>query len=177
MDKNRILIIPVNPEHFDTYIRVGSKSYNEHYLHLWQNQDPTPYMEVSFRKEVVRKEWEDSNCLLFLIYVDKSPAGILTLVLNKTPLATTVKDGLFLERIYLLREYSGQGLGTYALKYIEALGKEYGREQLYLATMQKGQALNFYKQNGFYILGEKQLTFPGMVESERPMYILGKKLK
>lgn len=174
---DRVSIIPVKPELFDTYIRVGAQSYREHYLHLWQKADPKAYMEVSFTKKVVQQEWEDSNCRLFLIYLEKNPAGILKLIMNKTLKEVAVRDCLFLERIYLLREYSGQGLGKYALKYIEALGSENNREKLCLATMQKGRALDFYKQNGFSIIGEKLLSFPGLVASERPMYILYKNLK
>ena len=173
---DRISIIPVKPEQFDLYIRIGTKSYRQHYLHLWQKRDPTPYIEVSFVKKVVHQEWEDPNCLLFLIYLEKNPAGILKLILNKTLAEATVGDCLFLERIYLLNEYSGKGLGKYALNYIEKLGREHNQEKLCLATMQKGQALDFYKQNGFSIIGEKQLSFPGLVESERPMFYLSKDL-
>ncbi|MCX2720510.1 GNAT family N-acetyltransferase [Lentiprolixibacter aurantiacus] len=176
MDNHRIKIIPVGPEHYETYIRVGRKSYSQHYLHLWKERDPSPYFEKSFHKRAVKKEWEDPDCLLFLIYVTGSPAGILKIVLNKAMPLASISDCLFLERIYLLKEFSGQGVGTYALGFVERLCRKYYKNYIWLESMQKGKAIEFYKQNGFNITGEKQLSFPGLVESERPMYIMGKKL-
>lgn len=176
MDNSRIRITAVEPKQFETYIQVGRKSYCQHYLHLWEDQDPTPYFKNSFHELALKKEWEDPNCLLFLIHVKNNPAGIVKILLNKTTPAVKATDCLFLERIYILNEYSGQGLGTYALAFIEKLARKYRKNYVWLESMQKGKALDFYKQKGFTVLGEKLLNYPNLVESERPMYIMGRKL-
>lgn len=176
MDNNRIGIIPLEPAQFETYIRVGRKSYSQHYLHLWKDREPLPYFEDSFSPAAVQNEWEDPNCLLFLIQLMNKPAGILKILLTKAIPTANVPDCLFLERIYILNEYSGKGLGKYTLDFIEKLAAKNNKKIICLESMQKGRALDFYKRHGFNIIGEKQLSYPGLVESERPMYIMGKTL-
>lgn len=169
-------LTPLTPDHFETYMEIGSKSYKQHYLHLWQNQDPTPYLQSSFSREVVQQEWEDPFTMLFLVVSGQSPAGIVKLILDKNIPLLQGTACLFLERIYLLREFSGSGLGSQVLKYVEELGRQRKKEVVCLETMQKGRALSFYQKYGFTIIGEKQLDYPDAVESERPMFILCKKL-
>jgi GNAT superfamily N-acetyltransferase len=176
MDKAHIAIVPLEPAQFETYIRLGRKSYSQHYLHLWADKDPTPYFENSFQEEAVHKEWKDPNCLLFLIQVRNNPAGILKILINKSIPAANIRDCLFLERIYLLTSYSGQGLGTYTLEFIEELCAKHNKQYICLESMQKGRALAFYKKKGFTAVGEKLLHYPGIVEAERPMYIMCKDL-
>ena len=176
MDNLQADIIPVEPAQFETYIQVGCSSYFQHYLHLWADRDPTPYFVNSFHIDAVQKEWEDPDCLLYLILFANEPAGILKIILNKTIPKANVNDCLFLERIYILNAYSGKGLGTYAMDFIEELCAKHNKDYLCLESMQKGRALEFYKQKGLSIIGEKLLGYPGLVASERPMYIMGKKL-
>lgn len=176
MKKGAVSIIPLRPEHFEPYIQVGTTSYYEHYLHLWKNRDPTYYIENAFRPDVVQKEWEDPEVSLYLIYLKNLPVGILKIILNKTIEWEQNINCLFLERIYILAAYTGKGIGQTALDFAETLAREKGQSQICLETMQKGPALDFYKKNGYAILGGKQLDFPGMVAAERPMYILGKAL-
>ena len=59
------------------YCRLGTKAYKEHYLHLWQNNDPTPYIEKSFTIDVVKDELKDNSVSLWLIYLDYTFLQIL----------------------------------------------------------------------------------------------------
>ena len=176
MHEAQFHLAPLTPDHFETYMEIGSESYKQHYLHLWQNQDPTPYLQSSFSREVVQQEWEDPSVVLYLVVSGQSPAGIVKLILDKNIPLLQGKACLFLERIYLLREFSGRGLGSQVLNYVEELGRQGKKEAICLETMQKGRALSFYQKYGFSIIGEKQLDYPDVVDSERPMYILCKNL-
>ena len=83
---------------------------------------------------------------------------------------------MLLEKIYLLEEYAGTGLGTQSLKLITAYARSLGKIVLWLDTMKKGRALSFYQEFGFQIVGEKELEFERVLENEKPMYILLYKL-
>lgn len=176
MNTGAIQIIPLTPDLFEQYIRLGKASYSQHYLHLWENQDPSAYFENAFRPEVVKQEWEDPGVRLFLIYLNAKPAGILKIILEKIIGKENEISCLFLERIYLLSEFTGKGVGKEALRFSESLARKNNRQYVCLEAMQKGPALRFYEKNGYRILGAKNLHFPGSVEEERPMYILGKEI-
>ena len=177
MEETAIHIVPLTPELFDAYIRVGIKSYCEHYLHLWENRDPRPYIENSFSREIVQQEYEDPNVSLYLILRGTLQVGILKLILNKTIELPEHIKCLFLERIYLLAAYSGTGIGARVLQFTEAKARDQNTKAVLLETMQKGPALKFYQKNGYDIWGTKNLGFTGLVEEERPMFILGKYLE
>lgn len=86
------------------------------------------------------------------------------------------RSALLLEKLYLLSEASNRGIGGQALLFAEAYARDLDKELVWLDTMQQGPALGFYLKNGYMLLGTRQLDLPGVLESERHMFVLGKKL-
>ena len=160
----------------DTYIDIGKRSYNQHYLYLWEKGDPEPYISSSFTKEVVLNELKDPNLIHFLLNIDQQTAGIIKIVVDAPFMSYSKSEALLLEKIYLLAEFSGKGLGTKCLDLISDYARSLGKRTLWLDTMQTGKALPFYLAYGFDIVGEKDLEFENVLESEKPMYILQLKL-
>lgn len=170
--KNIIHITPITREEYSTYIEVGTKAYNQHYLHLWPNKNSSTYIKNSFTTEVLLKEEEDDNTILFLIYNDKKAVGILKMTLNAALASFSSDEALLLDKIYLLKEYSGKGMGTKILNFAQLRAKELDKKILWLDTMQKGPALAFYLKNGFEIHSKTSVPFDNVIEEEKPMYVL-----
>jgi len=175
-NKININIVRLTSDTFAEYIPVGTKSYIQHYLHLWENNDPEPYMESSFTTAVLNRELEDTNTDLFIIRKKNAPVGILKLIKNQRVGSYVSEEAILLEKIYLLKEHSGKGIGNEVLRFVEEYGRQLSKKVLWLDTMKKGPALQFYLNKGFQILKEKQLEFGGVLEDEKPMYILIKSL-
>lgn len=95
----------------NTYISVGQKSYREHYLHLWKYEDPSPYISQNFTTSVVQRELSDPNCLHYLVKLEKVTVGIVKLVRDCALDELSPSEALNAEKIYLLKDFSGQGLG------------------------------------------------------------------
>lgn len=95
--------IPVTKYNIDNYITTGIKSYKEHYLHLWNNNDPSPFIEAFLTKESVVKSLEDSSQLFYLIKIKDNIAGILNLTLDSKKGSFLSKENLLLNKIYLLK--------------------------------------------------------------------------
>lgn len=167
---------PLTEKTYDTYIRVGTKAYNQYYLHLWPDGDSSPYILNSFTRAVLKKEDCDDNTQLFLIKKHKKYVGILKLVLDCAIDHYAKEEALYLDKIYIVKETSGQGVGTKTLQFVLLRAKERGKTVVWLAAMQKGPALNFYKKNGFDIHGKTKIKFQQAIEAEKPMYILKKKI-
>jgi len=166
----------VSNETSQLYCKLGIKAYKEHYLHLWKNNDPTPYIEESFTIDVVRHELKDNLSSLRLIYQGNTAVGILKLI-KDAPVAPHIsKETVLLEKIYILNKFSGKGIGSLALGWVEKYCLNSNKQVLWLETMQKGPALKFYLKNGYHILKEKQLKFDQVLEKQKPMYVLMKKI-
>ncbi|RKN79969.1 GNAT family N-acetyltransferase [Ulvibacterium marinum] len=169
-----IAITALTRELFDVYCAIGIKSYRQFYLHLWEDEDPAPYINTSFTQSILGQELAHPNHEHFIIYQGASPVGIFKVLLHSKIAPYSSKEAFLLEKLYLLREYSGKGIGTEVLNFAENKAKELKKEILWLDTMKKGPALNFYLKNGFKILREGVLDLPNVLENERQMLILYK---
>lgn len=167
---------PLHPDLLRDYIAVGKQSYSEHYLHLWKNQNPQSYFEVSFTVPQVQFEMRDSNSENYLIRCDQEYAGILKLSKHQGWGSWTDHEALYLHRIYLLQGFSGKGVGKVTLEFVETYAKKLAKKVIWLETMKKGKALNFYKNNGFEIAGETQIDLRGVLPEEKGMWVLIKRI-
>ncbi|WP_422860511.1 GNAT family N-acetyltransferase [Flagellimonas sp. S174] len=171
-----VILQSVTPDLMDVYIAVGLESYKQHYLHLWEGQDPTPYVSKSFTSEVLKLELDDDNVENFLVKVNRNLIGIVKLIKDKELDSYDARTSLLIQKIYLLRQFSGKGYGQELVSLLEAHAKKLGKKVIWLDTMQKGNALNFYLKNGFNIHKASKLELPNAVEEERPMWVLTKTL-
>nr|WP_299384475.1 GNAT family N-acetyltransferase [Allomuricauda sp.] len=171
-----VILEPVTQSNMETYMNVGIQSYKEHYLHLWERGDPTPYISRSFTEAVVSSDLENPNLKHFLVKVGESVAGIVKLVLHCPLDEHAAEQALLAQKIYLLKAHSGKGLGKQVLGLIEEYARTLGKKIVWLDTMQKGGPIKFYLKNGFVIKKESELEIPNAIPEEKPMWVLTKQL-
>ncbi|MEM8848254.1 MAG: GNAT family N-acetyltransferase [Bacteroidota bacterium] len=171
-----VYLQPVTADLIHIYIETGLTSYKQHYLHLWKNQDPNPYISKSFTSEVLKEELADDNVENFLVKADDKIIGVVKLIKDKALDEYEAHSTLLIQKIYLLQEYSGMGYGQELISLLETHAKKLGKRVIWLDTMQKGDALRFYLRNGFIIHRESLLELPHAIEDERPMWILAKRI-
>jgi hypothetical protein len=70
----------VKPANQDIYMAVGTLSYRQHYTHLWERGDPTPYLAGSFSPEVIAGELRDGGNAHFIVFKDGREVGILKII-------------------------------------------------------------------------------------------------
>lgn len=169
-----IAITALTQELFDVYCAIGVKSYRQFYLHLWKDEDPSPYINTSFTQSILAQELIHPTHEHFIIYQGASPVGIFKVILDSKIAPYSSKEAFLLEKLYLLKEYSGKGIGAEVLHFVEKRARGLNKRILWLDTMKKGTAVNFYLKNGFEILREGALEFPNVLKNERQMLILYK---
>lgn len=165
-------ILPLTESLAENYIKIGTEAYNQHYLHLWENRDSSPYIQSSFTLEVLQNEIANENSELSIIIDGTDTVGILKILKNQTIKPYSAKDALLLEKIYILKKHTGKGIGKKVLDFTVKRAKELHKKIIWLDTMQNGPALQFYLSQGFKIHDENLLHFPKLIDSERPMYLL-----
>lgn len=165
---------PLTQEKYATYITVGTKAYNQHYSHLWPKGDSAPYIQSSFTEEVLLQEEQDTNTRLFLIHHNKKTVGILKISLKKALDSYSREEALYVDKIYIIKEATGKGIGKKVFEFVELRAKELKKRIIWLDTMQKGPALHFYLKNGFKKHSTTEIPFPQAIEEEKPMFIMTK---
>lgn len=171
-----ITLEPTTTSNLQKYLEVGIASYGQHYRHLWQNNDPAPYVSRWFTEEVVEGELQDPNSLNYIINLDGEAVGILKLVKNCGIDEISDSEALKAEKIYLLQEQSGKGIGKQLLQFIEDMATTLNKRVVWLDAMQKGKPIHFYQKNGYVIKRESEVVLPHVKPTEKAMWILTKKL-
>lgn len=173
--KNIVHFEPISPETYSSYIEVGAKAYNQHYLHLWPNGNTKPYITSSFTNAVLEKEARDSNTILYRILSNQKAVGVLKITLDSAVHPFSKEEALCVDKIYILNEYSGKGIGKKVLQFALLRAEELNKKIVWLDTMQKGPALDFYLKNGFEIHSESKVAFATVIEEERLMWVMVKR--
>ncbi|RNC89477.1 MAG: GNAT family N-acetyltransferase [Allomuricauda sp.] len=159
-----------------TYIEVGTRSYNAHYLHLWKDRNPTSYLATSFTQQIVQDELKDPNCANYLVRYENQNAGILKISHHQGWGNWSAKEALYLHRIYLMKSFTGKGIGKAVLDFTQTIAESLGKKVIWLEAMNNGPALHFYVQHGYTIVGKSEVDLHGILATEKAMRVLAKSL-
>ena len=132
------------------------------------------YLENAYNEEKIYKELSNPNSSFFFVYVDERLAGYLKL--NEFPSQSDINDidSLELERIYILKEFQGAGLGKDLLEHAISIAIEHGKKYIWLGVWEHNEkAKRFYQKNGFYRIGEHSFVVGDDVQID---YIMRKDL-
>jgi ribosomal protein S18 acetylase RimI-like enzyme len=113
-------------------------------------EDMTAYMATSFSLKQLTEELKHPHSAFFFVLQKGVPAGYLKLNWLDAQTYLTHKNGLEIERIYVLQQFKGQGLGhamlQYAIDHARAMHKHY----LWLGVWEHNTAaIAFYQHYGF----------------------------
>ncbi len=176
LNKMDINFIPVDIHNADVYIKVGTQSYKEHYLHLWENSEPAPFINEFLSLDGLLAETKKPSSLFYIIQQESADVGILNFTLDKQNPYFPQKTNLLLNKLYLIRSASKGGIGKASLEFTEMIAKTYKKNIVWLYTMKKGRTKDFYERNGYKIFAEAEITLPHVLEDEKEMWVMAKML-
>ncbi|WP_247237501.1 GNAT family N-acetyltransferase [Telluribacter sp. SYSU D00476] len=168
-----VRIEKIGVEEADLLSALCLRIYPQFYLYLWYDQGEW-YQRTRYNAEQLATELSDPASEFYWIYQQDVPVGYIKINLQGKPAETTglSDNGMELERIYLLKEATGTGLGSQVMDWVADRASELGRDYVYLYTMDGSAAIPFYEKNGYYKAGTKQLPFERMKPQYRGMYLM-----
>lgn len=138
-------------------------------------ENMTAYLDEAFAPEKIRAELSDTNAAFYFLDWDGKLAGYLKL--NEAPAQTDLHDeqSLEIERIYVSKEFQGEGLGCYLMDQTISIAIQRKKKYVWLGVWEKNErALRFYRRNGFYQIGTHSFV---MGDDEQTDYIMRKDLE
>lgn len=156
--------------------------YQENYLHLWLPGGADWYMhQYAYSIAQLEQELADPNMAYYLLQENQEPVGYLKLVLSSNLSGYDPADALEIERIYLLENRKGRGLGQKMMQWAMDIAVALDKKVIFLKAMDSSQdAIAFYQHQGYSVCDTFSLPkpiFALMKESYRGMLILSKLLK
>jgi GNAT superfamily N-acetyltransferase len=152
--------------------QVGRATYEPYYPHIWLPGGLDWYMERCFSAESLTPELADPN-VEYHAPRDENGAiiGLLKLLLDKPTPDRTVQNALYLEKIYLMPDFYGQGWGQQLMQYVFEKAATLGREAVWLVCMENGP-LWAYERAGFVKTGTVHWDFELLKDAERTGFVM-----
>lgn len=155
---------------------VGRASYEPYYQHIWLENGLEWYMDLCFGADILRQELADPN-IEYLLGKDASQknVGFMKVILHKSVPKGGESNALFLEKIYLLPDFFGKGIGQIFLGMLQEKAIQLQRKALWLNVMSTGPIAAYLKA-GFEIVGNTRFEYELIKPEERNGLVLCKKI-
>ena len=147
---------------------IGYQTFCDTFQHLNTPENMKIYTDRAFDIEKLRGELSDPNSTFHFLYVDEILAGYFKM--NEGDSQTGIKDSssLELERIYVKKEFQGQGLGKVLINQGMEIARSKKKKTVWLGVWEKNEnAIGFYEKMGFrkvsthyfYMGDDKQIDY------------------
>ena len=158
-----------SPSDIDNLVQVSQQFYPEHYRHIWKNDDPSYYINLSFNRKAFEQDFKDQNIEYFLVMKANEILGLIKIRKHEKINHFQSSEAMQLEKIYLLKKSIGQGIGQKGLNFIKTYALSLHKKAIWLDAMTTSPALVFYQKNNFNTVSYYDLTYPGLKDGYREM--------
>ncbi|MEW7291215.1 GNAT family N-acetyltransferase [Aquimarina sp. 2304DJ70-9] len=153
----------------ESLVHISQQFYPEHYTHIWKNDDPSYYINLSFNLKAFEEDFKVENIVYFLIQKKDTNLGLLKIRKNEKVSNFGDAEAIQLEKIYLLKNSTGLGIGKKGLEFTINYATSLNKKVLWLDVMTTSPALAFYQKNGFRTISFYDLDYPGLKDGYREM--------
>lgn len=141
-------------EHLDTLAKISKATFIAAFRDQNDPDDFDAYITDAFSKKRLYRELKNPESTFYFVYGKGKLAAYFKL--NTDNAQTDVKrpESMELERIYVLKEFQGNGLGEQIVERAKKIAKDLGKTFLWLGVWEKNlRAIKFYQRQGFYQFG------------------------
>ncbi|MEP6923095.1 MAG: GNAT family N-acetyltransferase [Pyrinomonadaceae bacterium] len=152
---------------------IGVASYLPHYTHLWKDGGLDWYMQRCFGDETLISELSDDNIEYYFVRAEERHIGFMKLVLLKPVPDSDIRNALYLEKLYFVKEWTGKGVGRELMQLAFKRAQELNRDCVWLTAMDTSdKPIAAYENIGFTIHSRARLGFELMKEEFRGMVVM-----
>ncbi|MDP2419861.1 N-acetyltransferase [Sediminibacterium sp.] len=151
-----------------TQLQVISRStFRETFEDHNTEEDLNKYLDEQLSIKSLLEELKNPNSAFYFAYENERIVGYLKL--NWTSAQTELIDeaAFEIERIYILKEFFGTGLGQFLLNNAITIGKAKKPTYIWLGVWEKNtRAIRFYEKNGFKVFSSHLFTLGNDIQTD-----------
>ncbi|HMQ07614.1 MAG TPA: GNAT family N-acetyltransferase [Saprospiraceae bacterium] len=176
MKAKDVKLIPVKWDEMKVLKTLSRTTFLDAYGEKTRTDLMDRYLESQLSSENLSREWAHTASRFYFIIHGGIRAGYVKV---NTGIAQGRKwndtlNGFHLERIYVLKEFQGNGIGKSVLTLIESLAKKASATFIWLSVWdQNPAAIRFYEKSGFHEAGVAMFRF---VTEDHTDYIMKKEV-
>jgi diamine N-acetyltransferase len=120
-----------------------------------------------YNENIFKEELSDAKNIYHIIYYVNNPAGYSKIIFDTSYPNSKIKNIAKLERLYLLKEFYNLKLGSALFHCNIDLSKRNHQIGMWLYVWKENErAVNFYKKNGFVIIGSHDFKSPKLIQTQ-----------
>lgn len=156
--------------------KICIDAYSKNFYDHWNEGGLEWYLEKEFNTDRIKSDLLDKDTEYYFIKNELKNVGFIKIT-NKIDKNLDIENAVELEKIYVLPESKGMGIGKSALTEIIKKTKERGNENLILCVIDTNiNAIAFYEKLGFLFHSKTILDIPYFKEELKGMNRMIKQL-
>lgn len=152
--------------HLNELTEISKRTFVEAFEKENNPLDFKNYIAQAFAMETLKKELCNKDTFFYFVSKDEKLIAYFKLNIGNAQTDLKLKESMELERIYVLLEFQGNGIGERMLQKVKEMAKEELKSFLWLGVWEKNvSAIKFYERHGFnkfgthpYFIGKDKQT-------------------
>lgn len=129
---------------------LGRQTFFETFVGTCSDEDMQKYLEESFNPAQLEAELNNEEMLFYAAESEGEMLGYLKLNIGSAQTETQSTSAVEIQRIYVLNQYHGKGVGQILFQQALSFAKQYQADYIWLGVWEDNhKAQNFYRKNGF----------------------------
>lgn len=143
-----------SPTDLELLAQVSRKTFADAFKHANDPVDFKKYVEQAFSKDKLLSELSTAETSFYFVFKDADLAGYLKLNQNQAQTDLKLSETIELERIYVLENFQGLGIGKWMLDEVKNRSRAKKKKFLWLGVWEENKkAIKFYQKQGFHKFG------------------------
>lgn len=147
------------------------KIYRQTFFETFSEQNSEENMRIfldkAYSEEKLKSEIEDKESETFLAVENQKILGVLKINTENAETESGLENSLEIQRIYILKESKGLGIGTVFMNLAEKKARELGVSFIWLGVWEKNfPAQKFYTDKGFRKFSEHAFVLGDDVQTD-----------
>ncbi|WP_218925279.1 MULTISPECIES: GNAT family N-acetyltransferase [unclassified Gemella] len=135
--------------------QISEKTFLETFEKDNLKENLTEYINNNITLEKLKNQLINKNSFFYFVIYDKNVAGFLKLNIGDSQTENMGENYLEIERIYILEQYKGKGLGKKFIDFSLDKAKELCKSKVWLGVWEHNyQAIKFYEKLNFRVIGK-----------------------
>lgn len=147
------------------------KIYRQTFFETFSEQNSEENMRIfldkAYSEEKLKSEIEDKESETFLAVENQKILGVLKINTGNAETESGLENSLEIQRIYILKESKGLGIGTVLMNFAEKKARELGVSFIWLGVWEKNfPAQKFYTDKGFRRFSEHAFVLGDDIQTD-----------
>lgn len=163
----KIELVKFTNNHLEDLVKISRQTFAETFAEQNSKENLDQYLSNNLTLKSLSEETQNIDSEFYFALVEEKIAGYLKLNVKTAQTELKEEEGLEIERIYVLSEFLGAGVGKVLFEKSLEIAQKNDKNYVWLGVWENNpRAIKFYEKNGFKIFGEHPFLFGDEIQKD-----------